>query len=163
MEPYNREDTFPGFALSTTLLNSFTNEFGQPTETQDIQFLFYEGQAQELSYSWGKAVFILVANQWQLASVDMNRNIATPPRNVGVGSTEAEIVGAFKDFGMPQNQDGSRNLYYADPDTGVILNNADGTHTIQYTTKTLSSKMMYLQFVMNQQGVCTRIMHYFRP
>ena len=162
-ETYNREDTFTGFTLSTTLLSAFTDKFGQPTGTQDIQFLFYEGQAQELSYSWGKAVFILVANQWQLASVDMNRNIATPPRKVGVGSTEAEIVGAFKDFGMPENQDGSRNLYYNDPDTGVILNNGDGTHTIQYTTTTLTSKMMYLQFVMNQQGVCTRIMHYFRP
>ncbi len=162
-DPYSRDDTFAGFTLGTTQLASFTDSFGQPSATQDIQYLFYEGQAQELSYPWGKAVFILVGNQWQLASVDMNRNIVTPPRNVGVDSTEAEIVGAFKDFGMPDNQDGSRNLYYTDPDIGVIMNNSDGTHTIQYSTTSLTNKLMYLQFVLDDRGVCTRVTHFLRP
>jgi hypothetical protein len=162
-EPYSREDTFGDFALGTTQLAGFTGKFGQPNATQNIQYRFYEGQAQELTYNWGKAVFVLVGNQWQLASVDMNRNISAPPRGVGVGSTEAEITGAFKDFGMPDNQDSSRNLYYADPDIGVILTGADGTRTIQYSTTTLKSQLMYLQFVLNDQGVCIRITHFFRP
>lgn len=162
-DPYSREDTFAGFVLGTTQLTEFTGNFGQPDATQDIQYMYYEGQAQELAYNWGKAVFVLVGNLWKLASVDMNRNIATPPRGVGVGSSEAEITAAFKDFGMPSNQDGSRNLYYADPDIGVILNNDGGTRTIQYSTTTISSQMMWLQFVLNEQGVCTRITHYYRP
>ncbi|MBN1776574.1 MAG: chitobiase/beta-hexosaminidase C-terminal domain-containing protein [Clostridiales bacterium] len=160
---YSREDTFRDFALSITLLADFTSKFGQPAAAEDIQYMFYEGQAQELSYGWGKAVFILAGNDWLLASVDMNRNISNPPRGVGVGSAEAEITAAFKDFGMPLNQDGSRNLYYADPDIGVILNNGDGTRTMQYSTTTLSSQMMYLQYVLDANGVCTRVIHYYRP
>ena len=160
---YSREDTFAKFALATTLIADFKASIGEPYATEDIQYLFYEGQAQELSYSWGKAVFVLSGNQWLLASVDMNQNVTTPPRGVGVGDSEETITAAFKDFGMPDNQDGSRNLYYADPDIGVILNNEDGTHTIQYSTTTLSSQYMYLQYVLNESGVCTRIIHYYNP
>ncbi|MBE0601013.1 MAG: hypothetical protein IH607_04445, partial [Firmicutes bacterium] len=162
-EPYSRDDTFTGFALGSTTLTEFTGKFGQPDATQDIQYMFYEGQAQELLYNWGKAVFVLVGNQWKLASADMNRNIADPPRGVGVGSAEAEITAAFKDFGMPLNQDGSRNLYYADPNIGVIQNNGDGTRTVQYATTTIANQLMYLQFVVNEHCVCTRITHYYRP
>jgi len=160
---YSREDTFSGFALTTTLIANFKTKFGEPNASENIQYLFYEGQAQELSYSWGKAVFILSGNDWLLASVDMSSNIATPPRGVGVGDTEETITAAFKDFGMPDNQDGSRNLYYADPDIGVILSNGDGTRTIEYSSTTLSSQYMYLQFVLNENGVCTRIIHYYNP
>jgi hypothetical protein len=162
-EPYSRDDTFADFNLTKTLLAEFTALMGQPNATDPIQYLFYDGQAQQLSYAWGAAVFILAGNQWQLASVDMNQAISQAPRSVGIGSSEAAITAAFKDFGMPQNQDGSRNLYYADPDIGVILKNEDGTRTIQYTTTTLSSKPLVLQFFLSDQGVCTRIVHFVRP
>jgi tetratricopeptide (TPR) repeat protein len=162
-EPYSRDDTFADFTLTKTLLAEFTALMGQPTSTDPIQYLFYDGQAQQLTYAWGNASFILSGNQWQLASVDMNQAISQAPRGVGIGSPEATITAAFKDFGMPQNQDDSRNLYYADPDIGVILQNEDGTHTIQYTTTTLSSKPLVLQFFLNDQGICTRIVHFMRP
>ena len=162
-EPFTSEDSFSGFVLSETLIEEFTARIGEPLSTQTVQYLFYEGQAQELTYSWGSAVFLLTGNQWQLASVDMDRNISTPPRGVGVGNSEEEITAAFKDMGMPDNQDGSRNLYYADPEIGKILMNDDGTRTIQYTSTTLSSEVMQLQYVLNAQGMCTRIVHYFRP
>ncbi len=162
-DPYSRDDTFADFTLTKTLLAEFTALYGQPASADPIQYLFYDGQAQQLAYPWGTASFILSGNQWQLASVDMNQAISQAPRGVGIGSLEAAITAAFKDFGMPQNQDGSRNLYYADPDIGVILQNEDGTHTIQYTTTTLSSKPLVLQFFLNDQGVCTRIVHFMRP
>jgi len=162
-EPYARGDTFADFAIGKTLLDDFTSRIGEPKASGPIQYLLYDGQAQELDYDWGKAMFILVGNQWLLASVDMNRNISSPPRGVGIGAGEREIASAFKDFGMPLNQDGSRNLYYADPDIGVILKNEDGTRTIQYSTTTLTSKPLLLQFVLNEQGICTRIVNFYRP
>jgi hypothetical protein len=162
-EPYSRDDTFGDFILSKTQLDDFTSRVGAPGSSAPIQYLFYEGQAQELSYSWGKAAFVLSGTQWLLASVDMNKNISAPPRGVGVGASEAQITAAYKDFGMPDNQDGSRNLYYADPDIGVILKNEDGTRTIQYTTTTLSNKPQVLQYILDAQGVCVRIRHFYRP
>ena len=162
-EPFSRDDVFADFTVSKTQLEDFISGIGEPTASAPIQYLFYEGQAQELSYDWGKAAFILVGNQWLLASVDMNRSISSPPRGVGIGAGEREITSVFKDFGMPLNQDGSRNLYYADPDIGVILKNEDGTRTIQYSTTTLTSKPLFLQFVLNEQGVCVRVVHFYRP
>ena len=162
-DPYSRDDVFQGFELSKTQLGEFTSRIGEPSATETVQYLFYEGQAQQLTYSWGNAVFILSGNQWVLASVTMDRNIATPPRGVGVGNSESEIVAVYKDFGMPPNQDNSRNLYYADPDIGVILQNGDGTRTIQYTSTTLSNQMMMLQYVINAQGLCTQIVNFYRP
>ncbi|MFH1512526.1 MAG: chitobiase/beta-hexosaminidase C-terminal domain-containing protein, partial [Bacillota bacterium] len=82
-EPYTREDTFQGFKLSVTQMEDFTALIGEPDTALSFQYQFYEGQAEELTYGWGKAVFILSGNQWQLASVDMSRNIASPPRGVG--------------------------------------------------------------------------------
>ncbi len=107
-------------------------------------------------------MFTLSGNQWLLVSIDMNRNISLPPRGVGVGNMESEITAAYKDFGMPDNQDGSRNLYYADPLIGVVLNNGDGTHTVQYTAVTLTNEVLILQFYIDAQGACTRIVNYVR-
>jgi len=161
-DPFSSDDSFRDFTLEETLLAGFTSAVGEPASSKSIQYLYYEGQAQELTYSWGTADFILSGNQWQLESVDMNRNISTPPRNVGVGNTESEITAAFKDMGMPDNQDGSRNLYYADPLVGVIQQNEDGTRVIQYTAETISSNVMILQYYINVQGVCDRIVLYAR-
>ncbi|HPF86433.1 MAG TPA: chitobiase/beta-hexosaminidase C-terminal domain-containing protein [Candidatus Limiplasma sp.] len=159
-DPYSNEDTFQNCEIEDTQMDAFIAAFGEPDAKGSIQYLYYEGQAQQLTYSWGTAVFTLSGNLWELASVDMTRNISTPPRGVGVGNTLSEITAAFKDFGMPDNQDGSRNLYYADPDIGKILINDDGTRIIQYTTETLSSNVMQLQYYIDTQGVCYRIVNY---
>ena len=161
-EPFSSGDSFNGFMLEKTLLADFTSAVGTPDSTKTIQYLFYEGQAQELTYSWGTADFILSGNQWQLASVDMTRNVSTPPRGVGIGNTESEITAAYRDKNMPLNQDGSRNLYYTDTQIGVILRNEDGTHTVQYTGETLSGNVMILQYHIGAQGVCDRIVLYAR-
>jgi hypothetical protein len=161
-DPFSSDDNFKDFTLEDTLLADFTKAVGEPDSSKSIQYLFYEGQAQELTFGWGTADFILSGNQWQLESVDMSRNISTPPRGVGVGNSESEITSAFKDMGMPDNQDGSRNLYYADPLIGVILQNEDGTRTIQYTAETISSNMMILQYHISVQGICDRIVLYAR-
>ena len=159
-KPYTSDDTFRDFVLGSTQLDDFTAAIGQPNNTKTIQYLYYNGEAQELYYDWGSAVFTLTGNQWVLASVTMNRNISTPPRDVGIGSTESEITTAYKDFGMPENRDGSRSLYYDDPLIGVVQNNGDGTHIVQYTAVTLSSELMLMQFYINAQGTCDKLVNY---
>ena len=65
-------------------------------------------------------------------------------------------------MGMPANQDGSLNLYYNEPKTGMVLNNDDGSQTIQYTCQTVKGYDWVLQFVMKNDR-CVKIIHYYKP
>ena len=162
LEVYAKEDTFNGFTLLDTTLEDFTGKFGQPKQTTDTTYLTVDGQAQHLEYPWGYAVFLLQNNKWQLVRVEMTDSIAGGPRGVGLGSSEKEITAAYKDFGMPPNQDTSRNLYYDDPDSGVVLQNEDGTRTVQYTCANLQNKVLVLQYQMRNDR-CVAIDHYYKP
>ncbi len=162
MDIYGDTDTFSGFKLIGTSLGEFEDAFGQPKTTLETQYLTMENDAQHLEYPWGYAVFILDANEWKLVRVEMTGQAATGPRGVGLGSTEKEIVAAYKDMGMLPNQDKSRNLYYNDPNIGVVLQNEDGTRTVQYTCKTTDSKIWVLQYQL-QNDRCVKIDHYFKP
>ena len=161
LEPYSEEDTFEGFKLNATTLDAFTAAYGQPKNTVPT-YLTLDAQAQHLEYGWGYAVFALTGGQWNLVRVEMTDAFASAPRGVGIGSSEAEIAAAYKDFGMPENQDGSRNLYYADPQIGVVLANEDGTRTVQYTCKTLGGKTWVLQYHL-QNKRCVKIVTYYKP
>ena len=94
--------------------------------------------------------------------VDMHDAFSAPPRGVGLGNAESEITAVYKDMGMPKNQDGTRNLYYNDPKTGMILNNSDGTRTVQYTCATEKGYDWVLQYVL-KNGRCVEIVNYYKP
>lgn len=162
LEMYGDADTFGNLKLLSTTLSDFEDAFGQPKTTTATQYLTMEGDAQHLEYAWGYAVFVLSDNQWQLVRVEMNSKFTSMPRNVGLGSSESEITAVYKDTGMLPNQDDSRNLYYSDPNVGVILQNEDGTRTVQYTCKTTDSKIWVLQYQM-KNGRCVKIDHYYKP
>lgn len=162
LEMYNEKDTFSNFELINTSIAEFEDAFGQPKETLDTQYLTLENQAQHLVYSWGYAVFMLQGNQWQLVRIEMDSSVATAPRGVGLGSSESEITGVYKDYGMLANQDNSRNLYYTDPNAGVVLQNEDGTRTIQYTCETMDSQIWVLQYHL-KNGKCVLIDNFYKP
>ena len=162
LDEYGEADVFSGIKLNDTELEDFEQSFGQPTTVTDTTYLALENQAQHLQYPWGYAVFILNNTKWQLVRIEMNEQIAPAPRGVGFGSSESEITSVYKDFGMLPNQDNSRNLYYDDPRIGVIVNNADGTRTVQYSCSTLDSKVWVLQYVI-ANGRCTKIINYYKP
>ena len=63
---------------------------------------------------------------------------------------------------MPPNQDGSRNLYYEDPQSGAILVNEDGSRTVQYACRTRQGKSWVIQYIMNGDR-CVKIAHYYKP
>lgn len=65
----------------------------------------------------------------------MNSEIGTPPRGVGFGSTESEIVSVYKDFGQVEAPNGTRGLYYEYPNVGQVLVNDDGTRTVRYSCR----------------------------
>lgn len=159
---YQEADTFRGFALNSTLLEDFEATFGQPKNAAPTTYLTMPNEAQHLEYPWGYAVFILNGNKWQLARVEMTDAFTSAPRGVGLGSSESEISGAYKDFGMLPNQNTGRNLYYDGQETGAILVTDDGSRTVQYTCTTLENKVWVLQYQM-QNGRCVKVVNYYKP
>lgn len=159
---YSETDTFEGFTLNKTSLDEFVSAFGQPTETIDTTYLSLSDACRHLSYDWGYAVFVLNGSNWELVRIDMNRQIATPPRGVGFGSTESEVTGAYRDCTQPEGGDGTRGLYYDYPRVGQVLIADDGTRYIQYTLSTAASNTWVLQYWLHN-GKVNRIVHYYQP
>ncbi len=159
---YKEDDTFTGFTLNDTTLPVFEDQFGQPQKTTDTKYLNVDSDAQQLDYAWGNAVFLQQSGDWVLVRVEMNDAFTAGPRGVGLGNSESEITAVYKDMGMLKNQDGSRNLYYNDPRIGVILNNSDGTRTVQYSTDTAKGYEWVLQYVLKNER-CVKIVHYYKP
>lgn len=162
LEVYSESDQFEGFTLGATSPQEFTGRFGEPAQTISTQYLYMSEEAQQMDYPWGSAVFVLMGNKWILTRVEMNSEIARGPRGVGFGSSEADITGVYKDMGQIKSPNGNRGLYYADPDIGQVLQNEDGTTTVQYSCKTLESKVWYLQYVLSR-GRVNKIVHYYQP
>lgn len=162
LEMYSQADRFDGFTLWATSPEEFTKRFGNPSQTISAQYLYMSEEAQQMDYPWGSAVFILTGNKWVLVRVEMNSEITRGPRGVGFGSSESDITGVYKDMGQVKSPGGNRGLYYADPDIGQVLQNEDGTTTVQYSCNTLESKIWVLQYVLTR-GRVSRIVHYYQP
>jgi len=155
-------DLFDGFELNKTSQEEFVSRFGSPKSVLDTTYLHLTEPARHLEYDWGYAVFALLNNKWQLVRVEMRSGFTGTPRGVGLGSSEAEVTGVFKDFGQVQAPNGTRGLYYDYPRVGQVLIAEDGTRYIQYTCQTLESKNWVLQYWL-QNGHVKRIVHYYQP
>lgn len=162
LKMYGEEDTFSGFLINTTTMAAFRERFGEPTGEVATQYLSLDNEALHLTYPWGYAVFTLNGNVWVLVRVEMTSAFTTGPRGVGLGSSESEVVGVYKDMGQPPSLNGDRGLYYTDPDIGYIYQNADGTRTVQYNCNTVSNKVWVLQYHIRNNRV-ERISHYYQP
>ena len=159
---YSEEDRFQGFALHNSSIEDFKANFGQPTSETETKYLHLDYDARHLEYDWGYAVFMLSGGRWGLVRIEMNREMTGGPRGVGFGSSEEDIVSVYKDMGQLKAPNGNRGLYYADPDIGSVIQNADGTKTVQYSCSTIDSKVSILQYHLRDNRVY-QIVHYYRP
>jgi len=160
---YQEGDVFAGFVLNATNMADFKQTFGEPQEELSTSYLGVAKEAKHLTYDWGYAVFLLDTGVWKLVRVEMNRSIGNPPRGVGFGNTEEEITAVYQDCGQLPNQDNSRGLYYDYPAVGQVLQNADGTRTVQYSCSTVAGNVWILQYHLGSNGRVNRITNYYQP
>lgn len=148
--------------LLSTTQQEFEAAFGSPQQEIDTTYLTLEDTARHLEYPWGYAVFATVNKRWVLVRVEMTSSVTTAPRGVGLGSTESEITGVYKDFGQVQSPNGTRGLYYDYPNVGKVLIADDGTRYVQYTCQNQESKTLVLQYWL-KNGTVNRIVNYYQP
>ena len=163
LEVYGEEDIFAGFTLNQTNIEEFKAAFGQPLREVESSYLGLTNETRHLDYDWGYAVFILNNNAWELVRISMNRTIGNPPRGIGFGMTEEEVVAAYRDFGQAPNRDGSRGLYYDYPNVGKIRIESDGTRVVEYACTTAASNIWVLQYRLGSNGRVNQIIHYYQP
>lgn len=159
---YQETDFFAGMKLLSVTRQEFEETFGKPRQEAATSYLSLEGEAVHLDYSWGYAVFAQINNKWLLVRVEMNSSVASAPRGVGFGSSEADVVAAYKDFGQAESPNGTRGLYYDYPSVGQALISADGVRYVQYTCQSMESKMLTLQYWF-KDGRVNRIVNYYQP
>lgn len=163
LDMYGESDTFGSFTLNKTSIDEFKAAFGNPSQELETTYLNLTNSARHLQYNWGYAVFILENSAWQLVRVDMNSEIGTPPRGVGFGSTESEIVSVYKDFGQVEAPNGTRDLYYEYPNVGQVLVNDDGTRTVRYSCQISTSKVWVLEYDLDGNGRVKHMANYYQP
>ena len=156
---YSREDVFEDFVINITTQDEFYERFGKPNAEIPTTYINFEGEAIHAEYNWGYAVFYFNGIKWILVRVDCTSGISNAPRGVGMGSSEQEIVDAFKDFGQPQNKDKSRGLYFAYPNVGEIKFSSSGQRYIHYSCLTLNNLVQSLDFYLDNNQV-VRIVHH---
>lgn len=163
LKEYSEEDGFVGFRLNETTPNDFEERFGKATSQQETTYLNMDGEGRHLEYPWGYAVFLLRNSKWQLVRIEMKSAITSEPRGVGIGSSEADIIGVYKDFGQLMAPNGTRSLYYNYPATGVSEPSADGGRTVTYTCSTMENNNWTIIYHIASDGRCDKVTHFYTP
>ncbi|MBE5778762.1 MAG: hypothetical protein E7331_05430 [Clostridiales bacterium] len=162
LEVYGVDDHFGGAIILKTTQDEFEQTFGAPSSTVDTTYLHLEAEARHLEYSWGYAEFALINKQWLLVRLDMTSAFTSMPREVGFGASEAEVTGAYKDFGQVQSPNGTRGLYWDYPRVGQVYISEDGQRYIHYSCHNNESKMVVLQYWLDG-GRVKHIVNYYQP
>ena len=159
MERYAKTDVFSSFVINETEQAEFYETFGRPKKETKTTYRSFPNEAVLAEYSWGNAVFWFDNAKWLLVYIDMHKNIAQGPRELGIGATEKEIISKYRDNTQPPSKDGTRGLYYEYPVVGQILIDANGNRYVHYSCYTLNNKVQSLDYYI-QNGRVNRIIHY---
>ena len=81
------------------------------------------------------------------------------PRSTGVGSSENDIVSAFRDMQQITSPSGNRGLYSNSNGTGKIFV-VEGGKEIRYTTPSADGHTWGMTYALDKNGVC-RSVHWF--
>lgn len=162
LEVYGSDDHFGGAIILKTTQEDFEQTFGAPKSMVDTTYAYLEAEARHLEYSWGYAEFALINKQWLLIKLDMTSAFTSMPREVGFGATEAEVTGAYKDFGQIQSPNGTRGLYWDFPRLGQVYIDENGQRYIHYSCHNNESKMIVLQYWL-EGGRVKHIVNFYQP
>jgi hypothetical protein len=149
---YSTEDVASGVQLALTTWDAFREKYGEPQSSEDVKMGGMEGECQKRNYDWGYAIFYRQSGKQLLGELYFEKNTFQGPRDTGIGSTEADVVGKFRDMGQLESPSGNRGLYENDSGKGKIYVQEDGTKIIRYIANTPDSHTWQLEYRLSKAG-----------
>lgn len=162
-DSYSVEDTVNGLKLYATTREQFQDAHGVSDQVEEVYLTNIPDVCLRYTYSWGYATMAKTKNGWVLAELYFTSSQFAGPRSTGIGDTESQVVGKFRDMGQLESASGNRGLYENDKGKGKIYKQEDGTKLIRYQAKTSDSHMWQLDYTLGTGGVVTAIRMQFIP
>ena len=100
---------------------------------------------------------------WVLTELYFTSDQFSGPRETGIGDSEEEVVGQFRDMGQVESPSGNRGLYDNDTGKGKIYLMEDGTKEIRYETNTADGATWNLTYYVSKADAVTAIDMLYEP
>lgn len=160
---YRVTDTANGLTLYATSREDFQAAYGTGDSMEEIWVQGFDDICQRYQYSWGYATMAKTKKGWVLSDLYFTTSQFVGPRTTGIGNTEDDVVGKFRDMGQVASPSGNRGLYDNDYGTGKIYLNEDGTKTIRYIAYTADSHEWQLDYELGTNGKVQAIKMQYNP
>lgn len=162
-DSYRVTDTANGLTLYATSREDFQAAYGTGDSMEEIWVQGFDDICQRYQYSWGYATMAKTKKGWVLSDLYFTTSQFVGPRTTGIGNTEDDVVGKFRDMGQVASPSGNRGLYDNDYGTGKIYLNEDGTKTIRYIAYTADSHEWQLDYELGTNGKVQAIKMQYNP
>ena len=164
LDSYSTEDTANGLTLGVTTKEEFQEKYGTGESTEEVSLEGFDDPGEKITYSWGYAVMGKIQRTgWVLTELYFTSDQFSGPRETGIGDSEEEVVGQFRDMGQVESPSGNRGLYDNDTGKGKIYLMEDGTKEIRYETNTADGATWNLTYYVSKADAVTAIDMLYEP
>ncbi|MBQ6564203.1 MAG: chitobiase/beta-hexosaminidase C-terminal domain-containing protein [Clostridia bacterium] len=163
LSSYSTEDIGSDMHLTMTTWDDFRSKYGDADEMEIVNMGGIDGECQKRIYSWGYAIFYRQSGRQLLGELYFTTGQFKAPRGTGVGNSENDVVGKFRDMGQVESPSGNRGLYENDSGKGMVYVNKDGTKTIRYTAITADSHRWQLEYTLSKSGTVIAVDQLYIP
>lgn len=162
-DSYRVTDTANGLTLYATTREDFQDAYGAGDSMEEIYVEGFSDMCQRYQYSWGHATMAKTKKGWVLSELYFTTSQFAGPRSTGIGNSEDDVVGKFRDMGQVASPSGNRGLYDNSYGTGKTYLNEDGTKLIRYIAYTADSHEWQLDYELNASGTVQAIKMQYNP
>ena len=157
---WTSQEGISDLSLYTTTVREFQEKYGKPLSTEEWWVTELNAFGEKHTYSWGYIIVGPKQKETVLVELFFTDKTFTAPRSTGIGDSEKEIVGKYRDMNQVESPSGNRGLYSNNNGTAKIWVVEDGKE-IRYTTPTAESHKWCLTYKLDKNGVCRSIHWYF--
>ena len=156
---YNTDDVIADLKLGVTTREAFRSKYGEGQGPEMVLLGTVEGECEKYVYDWGYATFMKTKTGWMLAELYFDKAQFSGPRKTGIGSSEKDITGQFKDFCQPVGSTGvKRGLYFeTEKKLGAISILESGEKIIYYRVNTADGHVWQLEYHLSAAGTTEAI------
>ena len=158
---WTSQEGIDGLALNITTEREFHEKYGEPKSVEEWWVTELNAFGEKQTYSWGYIIVGPKQKETVVVELYFTDKTFTAPRNTGIGQSENDIVGKFRDMNQLTSPSGNRGLYSNNNGTAKIWVVEDGKE-IRYMTPTAEGHKWCLTYKLDKNGVCRSIHWYHK-